>query len=173
MNKKIIIGICILLIMVFGISALEITITNISLENKNALLRVGLGIGSVTKTKEICTYDSKTLEENCFNETYTDTLKRLEQGCDGSYCYFKLFEDGGINKEFKVKLDMICSNYGMCKDLEESYECCLTWREETEEEILEKANIKSEEILNHIAGVTLEREARVKEKRFEDIELII
>ncbi len=158
MNKKIIITICIFLILTFGISALEITITNISLENKNALLRVGSGIGSVEKIRQL--FDEN--GTNYMNETYIDKLEMFKQECDGNYCYFKLFEEGGINKEFKVKLKKICSKEGMCEEFGEEYECCLNWRAETEEEISSKANIKSESILNHIASVTLRRELKAE-----------
>ncbi len=169
MNKKIIITICIFLILIFGISALEITITNISLENKNALLRVGSGIGTIQKERML--FDEEGI--NYTNETYIDELKMLEQGCDGDYCYFKLFEEGGINKEFKVMLEKICAKEGICKEEGEEYECCLEWRDETDEEVLAKAETKSEEILNNIASVTLDREAGSKAKRFEDIEVLI
>ncbi len=166
MNKRIIIGICILLITIFGVLALEITITNISLENKYALLRVGLGIGSIQKERML--FDEN--ETNYANETYIDELKLLEQGCEGSYCYFKLYQEGGINKEFKIKLEKICSK-NSTDEFGESY--CSEYMQETDEEILIKVEIKSASILNNLADVTLDREAGSKEKRFEDIEVII
>ncbi len=155
MKKAILI---ILLVMMVGLaSAIEVTL-NQDIETKEVLSRVGKGIGSIQKERML--FDEN--GTNYANETYIDELKRIEQGCDGSYCYFKLFEEGGINKEFKVKLKKICSKEGMCEEFGEEYECCLSWRVETEQEILSKANIKSDSILNHIASVTLKREGKVQ-----------
>ncbi len=170
MKKKIFILMIVLMICLIGlVTAVSLVMNlNISPENKEVLkTKVGEGIGEINKTREICENDV------CINETYTDTLKLLEDGCDGSYCYFTSYQDGGINKEFKVKLERICAKEGICKDEEMEYDCCLEWREETDEEILNKANKESENILNNIASVTLEREARNKVKRFDDINITI
>ncbi len=160
------------MVLMIGLVTAQV-ITNIDLnlneETKDVLIRVGKGIGSIQKERML--FDDN--GTNYLNETYIDKLKMLEQGCNGNYCYFKLFEEGGINKEFKVELERICAKEGICKEEGEEYECCLEWRAETDEEILTKAETKSEEILNHIVSVTLEREARNKVKRFEDIEMII
>ncbi len=142
---------------------------NLSQDNIEILKRVGSGIGSIPKIREV--YDNKT--DTFYNESYVDELQLLENGCDRSYCYFILSESGGINKEFKVKLGRICSEIGICKEFKEEYECCLTWREETDEEILSKVNKKVEEILNNIVDVTLDRESRSKTERFEEMEVII
>lgn len=148
MKKKILLMV-LLMIFLIGLVTAVISNMNITLskENKDTLLRVGHGIGN--------------------------NLKLLENGCDGSFCYFTLFEEGGINKEFKVKLEQICNEMGMCEDLDEEYECCLEWRDETDEEVLSKAGKKAESILNNIVDVTLDRESRSKIKRFEDIDIII
>ncbi len=152
--KKVIL--IILLVMMVGlVSAIEVTL-NQNIETKEILKRVGKGIGSIQKERML--FDEN--GTNYMNETYIDELKRIEQGCDGNFCYFKLFEEGGINKEFKVKLKKICSKQGICEEFGEEYECCLSWRAESEEEILDKANIKSDLILNHIASVTLRRESK-------------
>ena len=148
--------ILILMVLMIGlVSAIEMNL-NLSTETKEVLTRVGKGIGSIQKERML--FDEN--GTNYMNETYIDNLKRIEQGCDGNYCYFKLFENGGINKEFKVKLKKICSKEGMCKEFGEEYECCLSWRAETEEEITSKADIKTDSILNNIASVTLRRESR-------------
>ena len=172
MKKKLLL-ILLMIILVVGLVTAEILNINITLskENKDTLLRVGKGIGEINKTREI--YDNKT--DTYYNETYIDILQLQEKGCDGSYCYFKLYQEGGVNKPFKIALERRCAKEGMCDDLDlgESYECCLEWREETNEEIIIKANKKSEEILNHIAGVTLEREARGRVKKVDDINVNI
>ena len=147
---------------------LEISL-NLSTETKEVLTRVGKGIGSIQKERML--FDEN--GTNYLNETYIDELKLINQDCEGDYCHFKLFEEGGINKEFKVKLEKICAKEGICKEEGMEYECCLEWRAETDEEILTKAEIKTEEILNHIASVTLDREAGSKIKRFEDIGITI
>ena len=142
---------------------------NLSQETKNILSGVGKGIGSIQKIRMLFNESG----DNYANETYIDELKLINKNCNGEYCYFKLYEESGINKEFKIKLEKICAKEGMCIEFGESYECCLEWRGETDEEILNKAEIKAEEILIKIADVTLDREARNKVKRFEDIEVII
>ena len=151
--KKVIL--IILLVMMVGlVSAIEVTLN----QDIEVLSRVGKGIGSIQKERML--FDEN--GTNYMNETYIDELNRTELGCDGNFCYFKLFEEGGINKEFKVKLEKICSKEGMCKEFGEEYECCLSWRAETEEEIKNKADIKTDSILNNIASVTLDRESRVR-----------
>ena len=164
--------ILVLLVLMIGLVTAQV-ITNIDLnldaETTEVLSRVGKGIGSIQKERML--FDEN--GTNYLNETYIDELKLINQNCEGDYCYFKLYEESGINKEFKVKLEKICAKEGMCKEEGEEYECCLNWRAETDEEVLAKAEIKTEEILNKIASVTLDREARNKVKRFEDIEVII
>ena len=158
-----------LVLMISLVSAVTLN-TNLTTETKEVLTRVGKGIGSIQKERML--FDEN--GTNYANETYIDELKLINQDCEGDYCHFKLFEEGGINKEFKVKLEKICAKEGMCIEEGEEYECCLIWRAETDEEVLAKAGIKTEEILNKIADVTLDREARNKVKRFEDsIELTI
>ena len=142
---------------------------NLTTETKNILEGVGKGIGSIQKERMLFNESG----DNYANETYIDELKLINKDCNGDYCYFQLYEEGGINKEFKIELESICAKEGMCIEFEEEYECCLIWRAETDEEILAKAEIKAEQILNNIASITLDREARSKEKRFEDIEVII
>ena len=158
MKKTILIILMILMIGLVSAVALEMSLSNLNAETKEVLTRVGNGIGSIQKERML--FDEN--GTNYMNETYIDELNRTELGCDGSFCYFKLFEEGGINKEFKVKLKKICSKEGMCKEFGEEYECCLEWRAETEEEIKNKADIKTDSILNHIASVTLDRESRVR-----------
>ena len=157
-----------MLLMIGLVSAIEMNL-NLSTETNIILSRVGKGIGDIEKTRQL--FDEN--GTNYLNETYIDELNMLEEGCDGDYCYFILFEESGINKEFKIELEKICAKEGMCKEEGEEYECCLIWRAETDEEILTKAEIKTEEILNHIASVTLDREARNKVKRFEDVKITI
>ena len=164
--KKTILVLLVLMISLVSAVTLEM---NLSQETKEVLTRVGKGIGTIQKVRML--FDEN--GTNYLNESYLDELKMVEQGCEGDYCYFILFEEGGINKEFKVKLEKICAKEGMCIEEGEEYECCLIWRAETDEEVLAKAGIKTEEILNHIADVTLDREARSKVKRFEDIEVLI
>jgi len=169
MKKKLLL--ILLMILVIGlVSAVVIPNIIIIVKEGNAEILLRKGIGEINKTREICNNESI-----CHNETYIDILQLQEQGCSNGYCYFKLFEDGGIDKPFKIMLEQICSKMGICKELEmeESYECCIEWREETNEEIIIKANKKSEEILNHIAGVTLEREARGRVKKVDDINVNI
>ncbi len=165
MKKTILI---LMVLMISLVSAVTLN-TNLTTETKEVLTRVGKGIGSIQKERML--FDEN--GTNYANETYIDELKLINQNCEGDYCYFKLYEEGGINKEFKVKLTKICANEGMCIEEGEEYECCLTWRDETDVEVLTKAETKSEEILNHIASVTLDREARNKVKRFEDVEITI
>ncbi len=168
--------ILVLLVLMIGLVTAQV-ITNMNLnldeEAKDTLLRVGDGIGTVQKIKEICNYDNETEIETCINETYIDVLQLLGNSCSNGYCYFTLYEENSINKEFKIELERICAKDGVCTEEEEEYECCLIWRAETDEEVLAKARIKTEETLNHIADVTLDREAGSKAKRFEDVELII
>ena len=164
--KKIIL--ILMLLMIGLVLAIEMNL-NLSTETNIILSRVGKGIGDIEKTRQL--FDEN--GTNYLNESYVDELKLINQDCDGDYCHFKLYEEGGINKEFKVKLEKICAKEGMCIEEGEEYECCLIWRAETDEEILTKAEIKTEEILNHIASVTLDREARNKVKRFEDVEITI
>ena len=157
-----------MVLMIGLVSAIEIN-TNFSQETKDVLSRVGLGIGSVSKIRQL--FDEN--GTNYANETYIDELKLINQNCDSDYCYFKLYKSEGINKQFKIKLEKICEKEGMCIEFGEEYECCLTWRAETDAEVLSKAEAKTEEILNKIASVTLDREARSKAKRFEDVEITI
>ncbi len=161
-----------MILLIIGLATAQV-ITNINLnlnsEDKLTLLKVGDGIGTVEKVREICINDSE-----CFNETYIDNLKLIGEKVNDKFTgNFKLYEEGGINKEFKVKLESICSKEGMCEEFGESYECCLEWRAETDEEVLIKAKLKSKEILNRIVSVTLDRESRQKENRFEEIEVNI
>ncbi len=171
MKKKIIFGI-IFLVLIAGITTATISniSLNLSLEDKDILERVGKGIGEIEKERTIC----DELGE-CVNETYTDHLQLQEKGCDTSFCYFKLYEDGGINKDIQVNLKQVCETYGICKDLEfGDYECCLNYRDLTEDEILINASKEVNEILNKIIRVTLAREEKAeRNKRFEDIEVVI
>ncbi len=170
MKNKIIFGLIFLILIAgFTIASLSNISLNLSPEDKNVLSRVGKGIGDVNKTRESCDEFGV-----CINESYIDKLQLQEKGCDGSVCYFKLYESGGINKEFKIKLERICETYGLCKDLEmEDYECCLSWRAETDEEVMAKATDEMNIILDNIVGKTLEREARVNIKRFEDTNITL
>ncbi len=164
--KKTILILMVLMISLVSAVTLEM---NLSQETKDVLSRVGKGIGSIQKERML--FDEN--GTNYLNETYIDELKLINQDCDGDYCHFILFEENGINKPFEIELEKICAKEGMCIEEGEEYECCLIWRAETDEEVLAKAGIKTEEILNHIADVTLDREARSKVKRFEDVEVII
>ncbi len=141
---------------------------NLSQETKDKLLTVGSGISDVEKTREL--YDEN--GTNYANETYIDVLKLIPKGCGGGFCFFKLYESEGINKEFKVELEKKCKEEGLCNDMGEIYECCLEWRSETDEEVLAKAEIESKKILNHIASVTEQREES-RTERFEEIEIRI
>ncbi len=167
MNKIIILGIVFVLLIISTI-AVEMQLS-LNEETIGILRRVGSGIGSITKERQL--FDEN--GTNYANETYIDELKLINQNCDSDYCYFKLYESEGINKQFKIKLEKICEKEGMCIEFGEEYECCLVWRAETDQEVLSKAEAKTEEILNKIASVTLDREARSKVKRFEDIEITI
>lgn len=159
-----------MLLMIGVVSAVTLQSNlNLTTETKNILEGVGKGIGTITKERML--FDEN--GTNYANETYIDELKLINQDCEGDYCYFKLYEEGGINKEFKIKLEKVCAKEETCIEEGEEYECCLEWRVETDEEILIKAETKTEKILNKISSVTLDREARNKEKRFEDIEIII
>jgi len=140
---------------------------NLDEETKLTLLKVGKGIGEIEKVREVW------INETCYNETYIDKLKLIPKGCSGGECSFTLFESEGINKPFKIKLESICAKEGMCEEFGESFECCLEWRAETDEEVLIKAEKEMQRILNKIASVTLERESRTKEERFEEIEVNI
>ena len=174
MKMKIIfkIALFLMVLLIIGIATAQV-ISNINLnldeETKEVLSRVGDGIGTIETEKLIC----DEFGENCFNETYIDTLKLTPLGCSNGYCYFKLYEENGINKPFKVKLESICSREGTCNELGESYECCLEWRAETDEEVLAKAQIESKKILNKIVSVTEERESRTKTERFEEMDISI
>ena len=126
------------MIFIIGIATAGIlsnTNLNLSVENKEALERVGTGIT-------------------------TPTLQ--EQGCDENKCYFKLYEEGGINKDFEVD-SQICSKEGICfhklgnGSLEE-YTCCKEYRNQTDDEIIDLAETESKRILNWIAEVTIDRE---------------
>lgn len=167
MKKKIFILMILLIVLVIGLVTAEILIMNLSVSKGNKEVLERKGIGEIEKVREICN------ETICFNETYIDVLQLQEQGCNNGYCYFKLYEDGGIDKPFKIELESICNEMGTCIEFEEEYECCLSWRGETNEEIMIKANAKSEEILNRIAYVTLDRESRGRVKRFDDINVSI
>ncbi len=159
MKKKLLL--LILLILLVGLATANMMVI-VTPENKDILEGVGKGIGEINKTREVCENDI------CVNETYIDTLKLLDGGCDGEYCYSTLYEDGGINKEFKVELERICQKEGICEELGESYECCLEWRDETDDEIMIKTKDRIEGILNNIASVTLERESRNNINKFDD-----
>ncbi len=162
-----------MIFLILAIGFATATISSISLirnqEDKDILARVGKGIGDIEKQREVCDEFGE-----CINETYIDKLQLQEKGCDSNFCYFKLYESGGINKDIQVNLNPVCSKYGMCEDLEmgEEYECCLNYRDLTEEEILVNASKEVNEILNKIISVTLAREQRAeRNKRFEDIEI--
>lgn len=169
MKIKTIIILCILLLVVSITTATIITTIDIDLsaEDKTTLESVGAGIGSINKTRLICDNNS----ENCYNETYIDQLKLISISNDK----FKLYEEGGINKEFTIKLERICTGMTMCidEDMQEEYECCEGYRDETDEEVLVKAKVKAKEILDNIIRVTEERESRTQQKRFDDVEIII
>ncbi len=152
MKKIVLIILGILFVGLVSAVALEISLSGITEENKIVLSKVGKGIGSIPKERML--FDEEGI--NYANESYIDELKRIEQGCDGNYCYFKLYEEGGINKEFKVKLEKICTEYNETE--EGTY--CLTYREQTNQEIQISAEIKAKKILNHIASVTLKREGK-------------
>ncbi|KKN22692.1 hypothetical protein LCGC14_0912460 [marine sediment metagenome] len=157
--------ILVLMILMIGLVSAVTLEVSLSTENKEVLKKVGKGIGNIEKTRQL--YDEN--GTNYLNETYIDELKLIKL----SNNEFKLYQEGGINKEFKVELEKICAKEGMCIEFEEEYECCLEWRAETDAEVLEKAEIKSKSILNKIASITLDREARSKQRRFEDVEITI
>ncbi len=146
--------ILILMVLMIGlVSAIEIDL-NLSTENTEVLKRVGKGIGTIQKERML--FDENGI--NHLNETYIDKLKMLEQGCDGDYCYFKLFEEGGINKEFKIELEKICTEYNITE--EGTY--CINYRSQTNQEIQQSAEAQAKEILNKIASVTLRRQGKVQ-----------
>ncbi len=170
-NKTILIfGLPILLVVigtVLGIFAEDINII-FNQEDKDVLSSVGTGIGSIQKIREVCDNNS----ENCFNETYIDKL--VLQSINSNT--FRLYEEGGINKEFEIELERICKGYGKCFDeeMQEEYDCCSEgYRAETTEEKLIKAEKKAKEILNKIIKVTKERQTRINVKEFDDVEIII
>ena len=141
---------------------------DLSAEDKNVLESVGTGIGAIEKIREVCDNNS----ENCFNETYIDKL--VLQSINSNT--FRLYEEGGINKEFEIELERICKGYGKCFDeeMQEEYDCCSEgYRAETTEEKLIKAEKKAKEILNKIIKVTKERQTRINVKEFDDVEIII
>jgi len=140
---------------------------NLNMEQDKVDTLKSIGIGELEKQKLICDNNS----ENCYNETYTDKL--VIQSISGNK--FRLYEEGGINKEFKIKLEQICAKQGMCIDEEmiEEYECCLIWRDENEQEIMVKVQAEAEKILNKIIKVTEERQQRNNIKVFNDKEVII
>ncbi len=137
-------------IFLIGIVIAGLSISNLILdrENAKALKRVGEGIGNIEKTREICVGEEDKLI--CHNETYQDKVKLLEQGCDDNYCYFKLYQERGINKDFKIKIEGL-----------------------TNEEIETLADERMEEILTDIAQVQIQREIKSKEKRFDDKEISV
>ncbi len=150
MKKTILI---ILGILMIGLVTAQV-ITNIDLnldeETKEVLTRVGKGIGSIQKERML--FDEN--GTNYANETYIDELKLINQDCEGDYCHFKLFEEGGINKEFKVKIEKICIEFNETE--EGNY--CINYRIQTTQEIQLSAEAQAKKILNHIASVTLRRE---------------
>ena len=151
----IILGI-ILLISIATATILSNIDLNLTPETKITLLKVGKGIGNIEKIRVTCDEFG-----DCINETYTDKLTLIGEKVNDKFNgNFKLYEEDGINKEFKIKLENICSKEGTCDDEGMKYDCCLEWREETDEEILIKAEAKSKEILNKIASVTEDRENR-------------
>ncbi len=163
------ISLVLLILLVIGLATAIVNMDlNLSQENKDILLTVGDGMGSVEKTREL--YDEN--GTNYANETYIDVLKLIPKGCSNGYCHFKLYEENGINKEFQVELETKCAKEGMCEEEGFEYECCLVWRAETDEEVLAKAEIESKKILNHIASVTKQREES-RTERFEEIEIEI
>ncbi len=165
MKKAIIIILGILMIGLVSAITLEMNL-GLSQDKINVLKEVGKGIGTVEKFRML--FDEN--GTNYANETYIDELKLINQDCDGDYCHFKLYEEGGINKDFKIKLEKICSKQSI-DEFGESY--CSEYRQETDEEILIKADIKAKEILNKIVDVTIDRQTRTKVKRFEDVEITI
>ena len=144
MKKIILIPMVLLIVSLVTAVTLNMSL-NLGAETENTLSTVGKGIG--------------------------DNLKLIPLGCD-DFCYFKLYESGSINKKFKIELKQVCSKEGTCEDLGESYECCLEWREETDEEVLAKAEKESKRILKHIASVTKQRENK-RTERFEEVEIEI
>ena len=154
MNKKIIIGMFIFILLISFVVAQVIATMNLNLDTETTriLKRVGLGIGEISKTRLI--YDNIT--DSYYNETYIDKLQMLEQNCYDGYCYFTLYEENSINKEFKVKLEKICTEYNETE--EGTY--CISWREQTSQEIQQSAEAQAKEILSHIASVTLKRESK-------------
>ena len=165
--KKIILIPMVLLIVTLATAVTLNMNLNLSTETTERLLTVGEGIGTIEKVREV--YDNET--DTFYNETYIDFLRLIPLGCD-DYCHFKLYEENGINKEFKIELEQICKKEGKCIEFEESYDCCLEYRAETDEEVLAKAEKKSKEILNHIASVTEQRENKRTES-FEEVEIEI
>ena len=146
------IGLVIIIFIVLSIMVFSQVMESLNLkpEIKEVLrTKVGKGIGDIEKVRLVCINDI-----DCFNETYIDKLEMIKQDCDGDYCEFKLFEEGGINKEFKVKLKKICTEYN---ETEEGT-FCINWRGQTSQEILVSAEAQAKEILNHIASVTLRRQ---------------
>ena len=158
--KKIILILMLLMIGVVSAVTLQSNL-NLTTETKNILEGVGKGIGTITKERML--FDEN--GTNYLNETYLDELKLIKL----SNNEFKLYQEGGINKEFKVKLEKICTEYNETE--EGNY--CINYRSQTNAEIQQSAEAQAKQILNKIASVTLDREARSKEKRFEDIEVII
>ena len=161
-----------LILLIIGIATAQVISNidlNFNLEDKETLSRVGDGIGLIEKERML--FDEN--GTNYLNETYIDTLKLIPLGCEGAYCHFKLYEENGINKPFKVKLESICAKEGICLEDGFEYECCLEWRAETDNEVLAKAEIKSKEILNKIVSITKDRESRNKEERFEEMDISI
>ena len=57
--------------------------------------------------------------------------------------------------------------------MNEEYDCCKEYRDETEEEVLIKSQAKTEEILNKIIKVTKERQERTNNKLYDNKEVII
>ena len=142
--------ILILMVLMIGlVSAVTLEIS-LSTETKEVLTRVGNGIGSIQKVRML--FDEN--GTNYLNESYLDELKLIKL----SNNEFKLYQEGGINKEFEIKLKKICIEFNETE--EGTY--CINYRSQTNQEIQQSAEAQAKEILNNIASVTLRRQGKVQ-----------
>jgi len=168
-QTKLIIAI-ILTILLISIVTADIMLTTFitldrTIEDKITLSKIGDGIGTIQKVKEVCSYNSKTDTELCINEIYIDKPVLKNNGCIDKYCYYTIYQEDGINKKFRIQPEQVCDKMGTCIEEElgnESYDCCLEYRAETNEELIKKAEQEMDKILNKIISVTLDRESRIQ-----------
>jgi len=160
------IGICILSLISLAIAG-DVSNINLNFNQDDKTTLEKIGIGEISKIRSI--YNNKT--DEYYNETYIDKLQLININANT----FLLYENEGINKRFQIERKQICAKQGMCIDeeMQEEYECCKEWRDETEQEVMIKAQAKAEEILNKIIKVTKDREQRNNVKLYEDKEIII